>query len=99
MGEEVKEIPKTGSIKNKIVAEDLLAERKNCNFDKNELSTVIWGGKDGFDRTKSIWADMESDPALMPTEKWYDMSREEQQETSLRKLRLYFDKFRDKYFL
>ena len=37
-------LPITGSIKNKIVAQDLLEERKKVNFDAKELSQIIWNG-------------------------------------------------------
>jgi hypothetical protein len=32
------------------------------------------------------------------SEKWYDMSREEQQENALKRLRRYYDTHREKYF-
>lgn len=32
-----------GSIKNKIVAKDLQDERNNCNFDRAELKTFLYG--------------------------------------------------------
>jgi hypothetical protein len=36
--------PTLGSIKNKIVASDLAEERKNCNFDQEEMSKHLWNG-------------------------------------------------------
>lgn len=47
---------------------------------------------------KDNYKDMQSDPRLMGTEKWYDFTREEQQENMLMRIRLIYDKFRDKYF-
>jgi hypothetical protein len=34
---------------------------------------------------------MESIPELRPSEKWYDMTREEQMADGLRRLRVYYD--------
>jgi hypothetical protein len=31
-------------MKNKIVASDLIEERKKCTFDKKELKTILMGG-------------------------------------------------------
>jgi hypothetical protein len=36
----------SGSVKNKIVAPELLKERQNCNFDKDELKNMFWVDKD-----------------------------------------------------
>lgn len=41
---------------------------------------------------------MESRPDLIFTEKFYDMTREEQMEDGLRRFRIYADNFREKYF-
>lgn len=38
-----------GSIKNKIVASDLIEERGKCNFDKEEMSELIYGSKEFLD--------------------------------------------------
>ena len=36
-----------GSVKNKIVAPELIKERRNhCNFDKKELKDMFWVDKD-----------------------------------------------------
>ena len=80
------------------MAQDLLEERKKANFDAKELSQIIWNGKDDYDRVKGIWGDLKSDPQLHSTEKWYDFSREEQQEDAMRRLRRYYDTHREKYF-
>ena len=90
--------PRLGSIKNKVVASDLEEERKKCNFDQKELSTHIWGGQHTYSYVKGIWADLLSDKGLQATEKWYDMTREEMMEDALKRLRRYYDLFRDKYF-
>lgn len=71
-------LPQTGSIKNKIVAQDLLEERSHKNFDQEELTVALFGGKEELTDFREHIALMESDPILRNTEKWYDMTREEQ---------------------
>ena len=39
----------TGSIKNKIVAPDLLAEREKCDFDQQEMREFLAGGKERYE--------------------------------------------------
>ena len=87
-----------GSIKNKVVASDLEDERKQCNFDLQELTHFVWGGADEFQRVKGIFEDMERVPELRGSEKWYDMSREEQQENALKRVKVYLDNYKEKYF-
>lgn len=42
--------------------------------------------------------DMEAVPVLKGTEKFYDFSREEQQEHALMRVRAFYDNYREKYF-
>jgi hypothetical protein len=90
--------PRMGSIKNKIVSSDLEEERKHRNFDNKELAILIWNGEQDYLRMKDIYADLQADKGLQSSEKWYDMSREEQMEDALRRLRRYYDLHRQKYF-
>ena len=92
-------VPRMGSIKNKIVSSDLEDERKKCGFDQKELSHYIWGNETEYLRMKDLINDMESDPVLIGSEKWYDMSREEMQENGLKRVRRIYDLYRQKYFL
>lgn len=46
----------------------------------------------------SFVKDMENDPILINNEKWYELTREEQYEIMLKKVRRYYDAYRDKYF-
>jgi hypothetical protein len=66
-----------GSIKNKIVASDLEEERNKCNFNKDELTDILFGGREIYEEIKADLDIMESDPILRNTEKWYDFTREE----------------------
>ncbi|TNV82173.1 hypothetical protein FGO68_gene6753 [Halteria grandinella] len=88
----------TGSIRNKVVSSDLQAERNNCNFDQLELTHLLWGGQKEYQRVRGIIADVERYEVLKGSEKWYDMSREEQHENALLRLRTMYDKYFDKYF-
>ena len=80
------------------MAQDLIEERKKVNFDAKELSQIIWNGKEDYERVRGIWGDVQADPQLHGSEKWYDFSREEQQEDSMRRLRRYYDTHKEKYF-
>ena len=91
-------VPRMGSIKNKIVASDLEDERKKCNFDQQELTHLLWGGKEKHLRAREVQEDMNRFEVLRGSEKWYDMSREEQQENALLRLRTIYDNYHDKYF-
>jgi len=67
---------RTGSIKEKRVAIDLLEERQKCNFDQLELSHFIYGKRqyeDYLEKQKIV----EADSILGGTEKFFDMTRSE----------------------
>lgn len=70
-------LPVYGSIKNKIVASDLISERQNCDFDQRELREVLLMGKDYVERYDRYVKNMEADPILKNSEKFYEYSREE----------------------
>ena len=57
----------------------------------------MWGGHESYKRVKGIFNDMDT-PVLRGSEKWYDMSREEQQENALMRLRNIFDNHKEEYF-
>jgi hypothetical protein len=40
---------RTGSVKRKIVSQDLQEERDKCNFDKKELREILEGGKENVE--------------------------------------------------
>jgi len=90
-------VPRTGSIKDKVVAPDLLEERKKCNYDQAELSAYLWGGPAEQERVRGFYRDMESHPDTVFTEKFYDMTREEQIEDGLKRFRAYYDLYSEKY--
>ena len=70
--------PITGSIKDKIVASDLLEERLKRNFDMQEMNITLLGGRKKYDEVMAFFKFAESDPILRNSEKFNDMTREEQ---------------------
>lgn len=53
-----------GSMKNKIVATDLIEERAKCNFDQNELAMICFPPGPGRDTFMKALKDIEEDPKL-----------------------------------
>jgi hypothetical protein len=66
-----------GSVKNKIVATDLLKERSNCNFNSKELTEIIFENKEEYKLYKEWCRMIDEDPVLRNREEFYDMTREE----------------------
>ena len=65
-----------GSIKNKIVATELLEERANCNFDQKELKRVFMSIPEEVQANiQRVMDDIENDPELNLTHKYYEMTR------------------------
>lgn len=89
---------RTGSIKEKRVSPDLLEERAKCNFNQEELTEIIYGGKELRDEYLSWHKDMEKDPILQNNEKFYEMTREEMMENQMRKIKRLYELNREKYF-
>ena len=86
-----------GSIAKGIVATDLLEERKKCNFDQEEFWNLIWTKKH-VDYYKKTIKMMESDPILMNSHKYYDMTRQEQMVNSMEKIKRGYQLYGTKYF-
>ena len=55
-------LQKTGSVKNKVVSPDLLAERAKCNFDQEELRVHLMGGPLAFAGLKKSFERFGNDP-------------------------------------
>lgn len=55
-----------GSLKNKVVASELLEERANCNFDQQKMRVLVHGGQEQFDIYKELMDDMAA-PELQNT--------------------------------
>lgn len=61
--------------------------------------TESWfGSKEKWEEYKAQMHDMESDPVLCNTEKWYDMTREEQLELGFQRARRVYELNKSKYY-
>lgn len=88
-----------GSIKNKIVASDLVEERAKRNFDSegnNAFLNIL--GPDHL-AAKEAEEFIKSDPILMNSHKWYEMTREEQWIDHMKKFRRAWELAKQKYFI
>ena len=76
-----------GSVKNKIVASDLIEERNNRDFEiKGGLLYKNIDFYANFDQLQEFDKFMENDPILRNSHHFYEMSREEQMHTNMKKL-------------
>ena len=71
---------KTGSVKDKIVAPDLAAERAKCDFDQEELRVHLMGGPVAYNAQKDVFDRLGNNPATKNHIKWYEYTPEEKQE-------------------
>ena len=87
-----------GSVKNSIIATELVEERRKCDFDQNEIKSLLVDpeAKKIMDKTKY---DLENDPKLKFTHKYYEWTPQEIQQMWMQKLNyLWFHKDRKFYF-
>ena len=89
-----------GSIKNKVVASELLEERAKCNFDQKEMKSVMMPDENANQIISRVNYDTINDPELGYTvsHKFYDMTVEEKQVMWMKKLNYLWNKDRDFYF-
>ena len=86
----------------KTTATELIEERANCNFDKQELHNLFHSNPENRRRNALINAEIETDPNLQLTHKYYEMSVQEKQEVWMKRLKyLYFKspEHRQMYFM
>ena len=89
------------SIKNKITAPELIKERDNCNFDKDEFFTVGNANPETVKLMKWYKEDRDSDPKLRLSHNSYEETTKESQFKAMQILNhLYFrsPESREKYF-
>jgi len=79
-----------GSIKNKIVAGELLEERARLDFDQQELAVNCFG-KELVGCLNLQYDLMRKHPRFANSHKWYEMTREEQYQDWLEKLKFIWD--------
>ena len=75
-----------GSIKNKIVATELVEERNKCNFDQKELYYLYYADPEVLKLKDKCEHDAETDPILANTHKYYEWTPKEIQENWMKKL-------------
>jgi len=75
-GTHFKEFAVGGSIKRQVVNSDLEEERKKCIFDQEEVKKILFvpGLLDFY---KKVTDKMRKHPELIPTNKYFEMTREE----------------------
>ena len=88
-----------GSMKNKIISSEFLAERARCDFDQRLLAKLCAGdAKSQYVREKVI-KDCVEDPRLWRSHKYYEMTRKETFEHRMKIYHyLWFHKDREFYF-
>jgi len=69
-----------GSMKNKIVATELVEERNNCNFDQDELWSLYFKDPEANRIKAKAEHDVENDPIMRNTHKYYEWTLEEVQQ-------------------
>ncbi len=61
--------------------------------------TESWfGSRDKWEEYKALMAEVEGDEILRNTEKWYDMTREEQWENLFQKAKRFYEINKEKYY-
>lgn len=60
-------------------------ERKSLDFDREELSNIIYGGKEGYKTHKKIIKYFAEDPVLKIDHTFYDLPREKQLEINMKR--------------
>jgi len=89
----------TGSIAKKQVASELAEERANLNFDQQELFHIFESDQLTRDIGTKAKEDLENDPNLHLTEKYYEMTPQEKLEMWFKKLNYLWHNYdRDFYF-
>jgi hypothetical protein len=64
----------------------------------NEMSELLYENKASLDKFKGWVKLAEDDEALRNSEKWYEMTREEQMVLNMQKTKRYYEIDREKYF-
>jgi hypothetical protein len=87
-----------GSIKNNIVATELLEERSVCNFDQEELYKIYWSNPEVREIKNKADFDAANDPIMMNTHEYYEWTPKEIQENWMKKLKRAWQLDRKFYF-
>ena len=87
-----------GSIKNKTVAFELIAERAKCDFDQEELRTCLMGGPVNYSLTKKHFERFSKNPATRNHLNWYDLTPQEKQEDLWERINVIYKEHGNEYF-
>ncbi len=68
-----------GSIKRQVINPDLLEERAKCTFDQDEIKQILFVPEVEA-KYDEVAADMRKYPELIPSHKYFELTREEQME-------------------
>jgi len=85
-----------GSVKNKVVATDLLEERANCNFDQEKLRVILHGGELQFKIYKDMLDDF-SVPELRNTFAYMEADVNEKQIDMWKRMKYMYEHLGAKY--
>ena len=89
---------RTGSVKNKIVASDLLAERAKCDFNQEELRILINGGSLNYSLLKKHYERFGANPGTRNHLTWYELTPEEKQEDLWKRINVIYKEHGKEYF-
>ena len=89
---------KTGSVKNGVVAPDLLEERAKIAFDHQEMQDFISGSAEKLAGWKDTVDLIGADPGLRNHIGFYDMSPHEQQEDLWKRINVLYKKHPERFF-
>lgn len=88
-----------GSLKTKVVASDLLEERKNLDFDQKELSYLFFGSKEVYEDWHIKVSQIINDPVLRKEADWYEKNRELQLVRNIQRVRRLYEIDKKRWFL
>ena len=91
-------IRRTGSVKQGIVAPDLLEERAKCAFDQQELQTLMYGGEERLTAFKSLVDTWGADEGIRNRIECYDYTPHEMQEELWKRINVLYKKHKHRVF-
>ena len=90
-------LARTGSVKRGTVSIDLADERAKCNFDQEEMMRFFYDSPEKLEAIKEVMR-LGSDPELINTLEFYDMTPHEMQKDLWRRMKVAIEKYGKHYF-
>jgi Ser-tRNA(Ala) deacylase AlaX len=89
-----------GSIKDRVVAQELIDERAKCDFDQQELQELLHGGKEMLAEHKQTFDEFGSMKEVANHAKFYEYTPAEMQKDLWKRIKHVYqdDKLFDRYF-